>query len=102
MAASTIFNNNRTQAVRLPSEMRFPDTIRKVDVRVVGQERIIAPAEATWDSFFLSDKTVSDDFMLERATQQQAERESVIGLLDAQIPARYQYRHLCDQTATIA
>ena len=29
MAISTVFNNNRTQAVRLPAEMRFPDLSQK-------------------------------------------------------------------------
>lgn len=75
MPASTVFTNNRTQAVRLPAELRFPDSIKKVDVRAVGQERIIAPAEAAWDSFFLGEKTVTDDFLLERATQEQPDRE---------------------------
>ena len=60
---------------RLPAELRFPDSIKKVDVRAVGQERIIAPAEAAWDSFFLGEKTVTDDFLLERATQEQPDRE---------------------------
>jgi len=27
-------------------EMRFPDSVKKVEVRAVGQERIIAPADA--------------------------------------------------------
>jgi antitoxin VapB len=75
MTASTVFINNRTQAVRLPVEARFPESVKKVDVRVVGQERIIAPADATWDSFFLGEQTVTDDFMSERASQQQPERE---------------------------
>lgn len=75
MPASTVFTNNRTQAVRLPAELRFPDSIKKVDVRAVGQERIIAPVEAAWDSFFLGEKTVTDDFLLERATQEQPDRE---------------------------
>jgi antitoxin VapB len=75
MATSTVFNNNRTQAVRLPAEMRFPDSVRRVVVRVSGQERIIAPAEAAWDSFFLGATTVTEDFMVERASQHQAERE---------------------------
>jgi antitoxin VapB len=70
-----VFTNNRTQAVRLPVEARFPESVKKVDVRVVGQERIIAPADATWDSFFLGEQTVTDDFMSERASQQQPERE---------------------------
>ena len=77
MAISSVFNNNRTQAVRLPVEMRFPDSVKKVEVRVAGQERIIAPAESSWDSFFLGVMTVTDDFMAERASQSQAERESL-------------------------
>lgn len=77
MPASTVFTNNRTQAVRLPAELRFPDSIKKVDVRAVGLERIIAPAEAAWDSFFLGKKTVSDDFLPERAAQEQPARESL-------------------------
>ena len=76
MTTSTVFTNNRTQAVRLPAEMRFPDSVKKVEVRVSGQERIIAPAESTWDSFFLGTTTVTEDFMAERASQTQPERES--------------------------
>ena len=76
MTTSTVFTNNRTQAVRLPAEMRFPDSVKKVEVRVSGQERIIAPAESTWDSFFLGATTPTKDFMTERASQTQPERES--------------------------
>ena len=77
MTTSTVFTNNRTQAVRLPAEMRFPDSVKKVDVRVVGQERVIAPAGQAWDSFFLGGPAASEDFMAERAGQQQPERESL-------------------------
>lgn len=77
MAISTVFTNNRTQAVRLPAEMRFPDSVKKVEVRVAGQERIIAPAESAWDSFFLGAMSATDDFMAERASQFQSERESL-------------------------
>ncbi|MFA7242112.1 MAG: type II toxin-antitoxin system VapB family antitoxin [Sulfuricellaceae bacterium] len=77
MTTSTVFNNNRTQAVRLPAEMRFPDSIKKVEVRLCGQERIIAPAESTWDSFFLSSTTVTEGFMAERASQSQPAREGL-------------------------
>lgn len=65
MTTSTVFTNNRTQAVRLPADTRFPDSVKKVDVRVVGLERIIAPAESTWDSFFLNGEPATDDFMAE-------------------------------------
>lgn len=77
MTTSTVFTNNRSQAVRLPAEMRFPDSVKKVKVRVMGLERIIAPAESAWDSFFLSGASVSEDFMTERADQQQNERDSL-------------------------
>jgi antitoxin VapB len=76
MFIGSVFVNNRTQAVRLPADTRFPDTIKKVSVRVVGQDRILSPVDKSWDSFFLSSDTVSDDFMVERASQQQSDREA--------------------------
>lgn len=75
MATGSVFINNRTQAVRLPAETRFPDDVKKVIVRVLGKERILTPVENTWDSFFLSEERVSEDFMSERASQEQPERE---------------------------
>jgi len=77
MQQGTVFINNRTQSVRLPAETRFPDDVKKVAVRVVGKERILSPVENLWDSFFLSEEVVSDDFMVERASQEQSERESL-------------------------
>ncbi len=76
MATGSVFVNNRTQAVRLPAEARFPEDVKKVSVRVQGVDRILSPADKTWDSFFLGDSTVTEDFLTERATQDQAERES--------------------------
>jgi antitoxin VapB len=75
MPLGSVFENNRTQAVRLPFETRFPEGIKKVTVRVVGQDRIISPVGKTWESFFLSKDGVSEDFMIERASQDQSERE---------------------------
>lgn len=62
---------HRTQAVRLPADTRFSETVKKVVVRIVGKDRILSPVENTWDSFFLSENGVSDDFMNERASQEQ-------------------------------
>jgi len=76
MTIGSVFLNNRTQAVRLPSDTRFPDTIKKVSVRIVGKDRILSPVDSVWDSFFLSDEKVDDDFLTSRASQVQAERES--------------------------
>lgn len=76
MATGSVFENNKTQAVRLPADTRFPEGIKRVNVRVIGFERILSPVEKTWDSFFLSDTSVSEEFMTERASQEQRERES--------------------------
>ncbi|MDP3616646.1 MAG: type II toxin-antitoxin system VapB family antitoxin [Rhodoferax sp.] len=77
MTASTVFINNRSQAVRLPAALRLPDNVKRVDVRVSGCERIIAPLGQTWDSFFLIGPPVADDFMQVRASQDQPEREAL-------------------------
>ncbi len=76
MSTGSVFVNNRTQAVRLPAETRFPDSVKKVNVRILGNERILTPVENTWDSFFLSEDSVSDDFMNERSSQEQDKREA--------------------------
>lgn len=76
MTVGSVFINNRTQAVRLPADTRFPEKVKKVVVRKLGRDRVISPVENTWDSFFLSQETVSDDFMPERTTQTQGEREA--------------------------
>jgi len=76
MATGSVFVNNRTQAVRIPTETRFPESVKKVTVRIMGQDRILSPVENTWDSFFLSEEHVSDDFITERASQNQPVREA--------------------------
>uniref|UniRef100_Q3AQZ1 Uncharacterized protein n=1 Tax=Chlorobium chlorochromatii (strain CaD3) TaxID=340177 RepID=Q3AQZ1_CHLCH len=77
MTISTVFINNHSQAVRLPTCVRLPDTIKKVSVRVNGNERIIAPVGQMWNSFFLGSSKVTDDFMEERNEQAQPEREEL-------------------------
>ncbi len=76
MSITTVFTNNRSQAVRLPVDARFPDGVKKVEVRARGSERIISPVGQTWDSFFLGGGTVTEDFLPKRAAQTQSEREA--------------------------
>lgn len=76
MTISTVFKHKHSQAACLPDDVRFPDSVKKVDVRVVGEERIIVPAGLDWNSFFLSAKCATDDFMAERSSQFQIEREN--------------------------
>lgn len=77
IAITTVFTNNRSQAVRMPAEARLPDDVKRVIVRIRGRERIITPIESTWDNFFLNGPTVTDDFMNERGVQKPVERDSL-------------------------
>lgn len=77
MSITSVFTNNRSQAVRLPADVRLPEGVKKVQVRARGVDRIISPVGRTWDEFFLGGPRASDDFMTERAAQQQSEREAL-------------------------
>jgi antitoxin VapB len=77
MSIGTVFTNKRTQTVRLPVDVRLPEGVRKVEIRIRGPERILAPIGQTWDSFFLDGAHTSNDFLAERASQHQAERETL-------------------------
>jgi antitoxin VapB len=77
MSVTSVFTNNRSQAVRLPADVRLPEGVKKVQVRARGMDRIISPAGHTWDEFFLNGPRTSDDFMAARASQQQPEREAL-------------------------
>ena len=76
VAITKLFLSNRSQAVRIPADLRLPDSVKEVEVRACGQDRIIAPVGRSWDSFFLDGPAVSDDFLADRADQEQAEREA--------------------------
>ncbi len=52
MTRSTIFRSNRSQAVRLPKDVAFPEGVKEVTVLREGQRRVIVPADAVWDDFF--------------------------------------------------
>jgi antitoxin VapB len=52
MSIGSVFENNRTQAVRIPADSRFPEGVKRVSIRIVGPDRIISPIDQMWDSFF--------------------------------------------------
>lgn len=52
MTRTTLFHNNRSQAVRLPKDVAFPEGVREVAVLRDGARRVIVPANAIWDDFF--------------------------------------------------
>jgi antitoxin VapB len=75
MSIGWIFEDNHTQAVRLPFETRFPPEVKTVVVRMRGHERILTPVGCEWDSFFSAGECITDDCEAERASQLQADRE---------------------------
>ncbi len=52
MTKTTLFQSNRTQAVRLPKDVAFPEGVRSVTVLREGNRRVIVPSDAVWDEFF--------------------------------------------------
>ncbi len=74
MAHSTVFTNNKTQAVRLPKAVALPEDVKKVEVIRLGAARLITPAGAVWDSFFDSEPA-SEDFLKQRAQPAAQNRE---------------------------
>ncbi len=75
MTKSTVFTSNRSQAVRLPKAVAFPEGVHEVEIIKVGNSRIITPAGKRWDDFFKNGPRVSDDFMNERVQPSAEERE---------------------------
>jgi antitoxin VapB len=52
MTRTTLFRSNRSQAVRLPKDVAFPEGVKEVAVLRDGARRVIVPANAVWDDFF--------------------------------------------------
>jgi antitoxin VapB len=52
MTQTTLFQSNRSQAVRLPKDVAFPPNVREVTILCDGPRRIIVPADSVWDNFF--------------------------------------------------
>lgn len=59
---TTLFKSNKTQAVRLPKAVAFPDDVKEVEVIVIGSSRLICPVGHRWDDYFNRKSKVSDDF----------------------------------------
>ncbi|NIA08837.1 MAG: AbrB/MazE/SpoVT family DNA-binding domain-containing protein [Nitrospiraceae bacterium] len=71
-----VFKNNRSQAVRLPKAVAFPESIKEIEITAVGNRRIITPAGQSWDDWFDA-PGVSSDFMTDRQQPEDQIRESL-------------------------
>ncbi|MBP7000533.1 MAG: antitoxin [Amaricoccus sp.] len=72
-----LFLSNRTQAVRLPKSVAFPDGVDQVEVLVVGEARLIVPKGRRWRSYFAEGPFTAADFMDERAQPGPQERDAL-------------------------
>jgi antitoxin VapB len=61
-----LFKSNKTQAVRLPKSVAFPDDVKEVEIIAIGASRVICPVGRRWDDFFSSPSKASPDFLVER------------------------------------
>src|SRR5436309_13451133 len=74
MTSSTVLTSNRSQAVRLPKAVAFPEDVHQVDVLRIGHSRVIVPKGKRWDDFFL-DGPRAQDFLTERKQPELEKRE---------------------------
>ena len=61
MMTAKVFENGRSQAVRLPKEYRF--TTDEVAVNKIGDIVLLMPKTDKWSSFMQAIDMFSDDFM---------------------------------------
>ena len=61
MMTAKVFENGRSQAIRLPKECRF--STDEVKVSKIGDILILLPADNKWDSFMRAIDMFSEDYM---------------------------------------
>jgi antitoxin VapB len=52
MTRTNLFLSNRSQALRLPKDVAFPEGVREVTILKEGGRRVIVPSNSLWDDFF--------------------------------------------------
>lgn len=75
MMTAKVFENGRSQAIRLPKEFRFSD--KEVLVNKIGGIVYLIPIANKWDSFIKAIDMFSSDFM-ENGREQQPSQEREI------------------------
>ncbi|HYO50015.1 MAG TPA: type II toxin-antitoxin system VapB family antitoxin [Chloroflexia bacterium] len=77
MDEAKLFQNGKTQSVRLPKEYQFRGT--KVYIKKMGNAVILIPEQDPWQSLVSSLDLFSDDFMIERDQPDVQQREQMFG-----------------------
>lgn len=74
MDSAKLFQNGKSQAVRLPKEYRFRGS--KVYLKRMGNAIVLIPEHDSWQSMLESLSLFSDDFMAERTQPPVEERDN--------------------------
>lgn len=76
METAKIFENGRSQAVRLPKKFRFSG--EEVLVQRLGNAVMLVPKEEIWETFLNGIRSFSGDFLEDgRFSESQVERETM-------------------------
>lgn len=75
MQTARIFENGRSQAVRLPKEFRFSGS--DVYIKKIGNMVVLLPKDDPWAPLINSLNQFTDDFMQDREQPPQDQRESL-------------------------
>jgi antitoxin VapB len=74
MSRSTVFKNNKTQAIRVPKALAFPDDVKEVEIKREGNNLVVMPIRKTsWAAFFALPR-IDDDFLNDREQPPMQER----------------------------
>src|SRR5262245_37624760 len=73
MDTAKLFENGKSQAVRLPKEYRFRGN--KVYIKKLGNAVVLIPEQDSWQSLVESVDLFSDDFMVERVQPETQDRD---------------------------
>jgi len=70
-----IFENGRSQAVRLPKEYRFDDS--EVFIKKIDDIVLLIPKNSLWKTFELSLQNFSEDFLSDRKQPEMQKRDDL-------------------------
>ena len=63
---SRIFKSNRSQAVRIPKAVAFPEGVTEVEIVKVGDRLTITPVGKSWADYFENGPFATEDFLSDR------------------------------------
>ena len=75
LVKSRIFKTNRSQAVRIPKAVAFPEDVTEVEIVRTGDRLVITPAGKNWKDYFENGPFATEDFLAERMTLDFDDRE---------------------------